>query len=103
VVLAPEAAYAWVVALGFANGAMFALVLTLPLDLEHEPRRVGALVGMMLGLGYTIGAISPFVLGAIRDATGSFTADLWIVTVSSGLLVVAAAALPRAREVRAHR
>jgi CP family cyanate transporter-like MFS transporter len=103
VVLAPEAAYAWVVALGFANGAMFALVLTLPLDLEDEPRRVGALVGMMLGLGYTIGAISPFVLGAIRDATGSFTADLWIVTVSSGLLVVAAAALPRAREVRAHR
>ena len=103
VVLAPEAAYAWAVALGLANGAMFALVLTLPLDLEDEPRRVGALVGMMLGLGYTIGAASPFVLGAIRDATGSFTADLWIVTVSSGLLVVAAAALPRAREVRAHR
>jgi CP family cyanate transporter-like MFS transporter len=100
VVLAPEAAYAWAVALGLANGAMFALVLTLPLDLEDEPRRVGALVGMMLGLGYTIGAASPFVLGAIRDATGSFTAPLWIVTAFSGLLVVAAAALPRAREVR---
>ena len=100
VVLAPEAAYAWAVALGLANGAMFALVLTLPLDLEDEPRRVGALVGMMLGLGYTISAASPFVLGAIRDATGSFTAPLWIVTAFSGLLVVAAAALPRAREVR---
>jgi MFS transporter, CP family, cyanate transporter len=103
VVLAPEAAYAWAVALGLANGAMFALVLTLPLDLEDEPRRVGALVGMMLGLGYTIGALSPFVLGAIRDATGSFTAPLWIVTGFSGLLVAAAAALPKARAVPAHR
>ena len=34
---------------------MFALVMTLPLDLEERPERVGALVGMMLGLGYTIG------------------------------------------------
>jgi cyanate permease len=38
---------------------MFALVLTLPLDLEHESGRVGALVGMMLGLGYTIGCGTP--------------------------------------------
>ena len=101
VVLAPEAAYAWVVAMGVANGAMFALVLTLPLDLEDEPRRVGALVGMMLGLGYTIGAVSLLVLGAIRDATGSFAAPLWIIIAFSGLLVVAAAALPKAREVGA--
>jgi MFS transporter, CP family, cyanate transporter len=103
VVLAPDAAYAWVVALGLANGAMFALALTLPLDLEDEPRRVGALVGMMLGLGYTIGAVSPFVLGAIRDATGSFAVPLWIITAFSGLLVAAAAALPTAPEVRASR
>jgi CP family cyanate transporter-like MFS transporter len=53
VVLVPGAAYAWVIALGISSGGMFALVMTLPLDLEHEPGRVGALVGMMLGLGYT--------------------------------------------------
>jgi cyanate permease len=39
---------------------------------------VGALVAMMLGLGYTIAATSPFLLGAIRDATGSFDAVLWV-------------------------
>ena len=94
VVLVPDAAYAWVVALGLANGAMFALVLTLPLDLEDEPAGVGALVGMMLGLGYTIGAVSPFVLGALRDATASFTASLWIIAAFSGLLVASVAALP---------
>ncbi len=32
----------------------------------------------MLGAGYTIGALSPFVLGVVRDATGSFTGALWL-------------------------
>lgn len=94
VVLVPGAAYAWVVALGIASGGMFALVLTLPLDLEHEPSRVGALVGMMLGLGYTIGALSPFVLGAVRDATGSFSASVWLLAGLSALLLAAVSALP---------
>jgi cyanate permease len=49
---------------------------------------------MMLGLGYTIGAISPVVLGAVRDATGDFTASLWLVAVFAGLLLVSVAALP---------
>jgi CP family cyanate transporter-like MFS transporter len=102
VVLVPAAAYAWVVALGIASGGMFALVLTLPLDLEHEPRRVGALVGMMLGLGYTIGAVSPFLLGAMRDLTGSFTASLWLLAGLSGLLLGSVAALPRQSSAGAH-
>ncbi len=102
VVLVPGAAYAWVIALGIASGGMFALVLTLPLDLEHEPGRVGALVGMMLGLGYTIGAISPFVLGAVRDLTGSFTASLWLLAAFSVLLLGSVAALPRRADDRAH-
>ena len=99
VVLAPGGAYLWVAALGIASGGMFALVLTLPLDLEREPARVGALVGMMLGLGYTIGAVSPFVLGAVRDATGSFTTSLWLLVGFSALLLGTVVALPR-RSVR---
>ena len=95
VVLAPVGAYAWAVALGIASGGMFSLVLTLPLDLEDDPARVGALVGMMLGLGYTIGAVSPFVLGAVRDATGSFTASLWLIAGFSVCLLGTVAALPR--------
>jgi cyanate permease len=39
---------------------------------------------MMLGLGYTISATSPFILGAVRDATGSFDAVLWV---AAGFLV----------------
>ena len=103
VALAPGAAYLWVLALGVASGGLFALVLTVPLDLEHEPSHVGALVAMMLGLGYTIGAISPFVLGAVRDATGSFTASLWALVAFAVLLLGTVAALPTHSDARAAR
>ncbi len=77
-VAVPGLAYAGALLAGVAQGGLFALVMTLPLDFERTPRRVGALVAMMLGLGYTIAAASPFLLGAIRDATGSFDAVLWV-------------------------
>jgi cyanate permease len=73
---------------------MFALVMTLPLDLEQRRERVGALVAMMLGLGYTTAAISPFVLGGVRDLTGSFDAVLWVCVAFLVLLVVLVRRLP---------
>jgi CP family cyanate transporter-like MFS transporter len=73
----PAAGYAWALLAGIAQGGMFALVMTLPLDLEKRPERVAGLVAMMLGLGYCLSAVSPFVLGGVRDLTGSFDAVLW--------------------------
>lgn len=93
-VAVPQAALLWSACAGVASGAMFTLVLTVPLDLERRPDRVGALVGLMLGLGYTIGAASPLLLGAVRDATGTFTGALWLVVGSSALLLAAVLALP---------
>jgi MFS transporter, CP family, cyanate transporter len=93
----PGAVWLWAVVGGVASGAMFALVLTLPLDLERDPRAVGALVGMMLGLGYSLGAASPILLGAIRDATGSFTGSLWSIVACAALLLVTVACTPHTR------
>lgn len=94
-VAAPGFGYGWALLAGIAQGGLFALVMMLPLDLERRPERVGALVAMMLGFGYTIGATAPFVLGAVRDATGSFAAVLWTCVGFLGLLVVAVASLRR--------
>lgn len=94
-VLLPGTAYAWAVAVGLASGGMFALVMTVPLDIERDARRVGALVGMMLGLGYTIGAVSPIVLGAVRDLTGTFTGALWLLVGFCVLMLATVVALPR--------
>ena len=84
-VAAPAFGFGWATLAGVAQGGMFSLVMTVPLDLEDKPERLGALIAMMLGLGYTFAAVTPFALGAIRDATRSFDAVLWV---AAGLLAV---------------
>jgi CP family cyanate transporter-like MFS transporter len=89
VVLAPGAGWLWAVVIGAGLGSLFPMVMTLPLDVSHNPAQAAAVTGMMLGGGYLISALSPFVLGAIRDATGSFSASLWLVVgVMCGFLVL---------------
>jgi CP family cyanate transporter-like MFS transporter len=79
IVLLPGGAWLWVSAIGISNGALFALLMTLSLDVADRPSQVGAVAGLMLGAGYCIAATAPFLLGAVRDVTGSFTASLWLV------------------------
>jgi CP family cyanate transporter-like MFS transporter len=94
-ILLPGGAYVWALLAGVAQGGMFSLVMTLPLDLAEGRERVAALVAMMLGLGYSVAAVSPFVLGAVRDVTGSFDAVLWVCVALLGLLAVFVSLLPR--------
>lgn len=92
IVLWPDGGFLWAVVLGISAGAMFPLVMTLPLDVADQPAQVGAVAGMMLGVGYGLGAFSPLVLGAIRDASGSFAAAMWLlaaVTIVVTLLCLA--------------
>jgi CP family cyanate transporter-like MFS transporter len=44
---------------------------------------------LVLGAGYTIAATGPILLGAVRDATGSFAASLWVLVVLATALVAA--------------
>ena len=89
VIEAPGAGWLWVVLLGWGNGTLFGMVMTLPLDVSHRPAEAGSVAAMMLGVGYTVAAVLPFTLGAVRDATGSFTDALWVLV---GIGVLAAAA-----------
>lgn len=86
-ILVPGGGYAWSLLAGVGNGMIFPLIMTLPLDVSRRPAEVGATTGMMLGVGYSVAALSPLVLGVVRDATGSFTASLWAVV---GLAVLLA-------------
>ena len=87
VVLAPGAGWAWAVLLGIAIGPLFPLTMTLPLDAAERPAEVAALAGMMLGVGYTLAALSPLLLGAVRDLTGGFHAVLWLLAGAGAVLV----------------
>ncbi len=91
-VVAPGGALVWVIAAGLANGTLFTLAMTLPLDVADSPGAVGGIAGMMLGVGYVGIAVAPITLGAIRDATGGFGAVLAVIAGTSAVLLVVACA-----------
>jgi MFS transporter, CP family, cyanate transporter len=90
---APGGAWLWAVLAGVGAGALFALVLTLPLDVANAPVMVAAVAGVMLGAGYVISAGAPVALGAVRDASDSFETSLWLLAGIAAVLVVACARL----------
>jgi MFS transporter, CP family, cyanate transporter len=83
----PGGGWVWATLAGFGIGATFPLTLTLPLDVAHDPADTGAVVGLMLGAGYTITALGPLALGAVRDITGSFSTSLWVLVAVAGAFV----------------
>jgi CP family cyanate transporter-like MFS transporter len=89
----PEAGFVWAVFAGFGIGSTFPLTLTLPLDATRAPSEAGAVVGLMLGAGYTIAAAGPIALGAVRDLTGSFATSLWVLVALAVALLAAIAPL----------
>jgi CP family cyanate transporter-like MFS transporter len=93
VLLVPAAGLAWSAALGLALGAVFPLVLTLPVDVADGPAEVGAVAALMLLGGYILSSTGPVLLGAIRDLTGNFQASLWSLVGLAVALVVACLAL----------
>jgi CP family cyanate transporter-like MFS transporter len=96
----PGGAWLWAALAGACTGAMFPLVMTLPVDVGRRPADVGAVAGLMLGVGYTLGAIAPLVLGAARDLTGSYTTTLWLIVGSGAGLFALCAAMTRERIAR---
>ncbi|HEX5524307.1 MAG TPA: MFS transporter [Pedococcus sp.] len=76
--LAPAAApWLWAVVLGLGQGAAFSLALVLVVDYGATPSGSGRLAGMAFFMSYTVASLGPTTMGALRDATGSFTA-VWM-------------------------
>jgi len=66
----------WLLGFGVGCGAIFPLVMTLPLDMREAPDDVARLTAWMLAFGFLISAVGPAAAGALRDATGAFTLPL---------------------------
>jgi MFS transporter, CP family, cyanate transporter len=88
VITAPDLAFLWVSILGLSLGAVFPLVLTLPLDVADDPARVGSVAALMLLGGYILSSVGPVLLGATRDVTGDFGVSLWMLVGIGVALVV---------------
>ncbi|MGH9178148.1 MAG: MFS transporter [Acidimicrobiales bacterium] len=77
-------------AFGAGNGAVFQLV---PL---RFPARVGAMTGLVGAAGGLGGFLLPFLLGSLRQATGSFHAGFTVIAVGVGVTSVCASRRERA-------
>ena len=103
IVLVPGAGFLWAALLGATWGPLFSLTMALPLDVGHGPAEVAAYTGLMLGAGYSLSAMSPFVLGAIRDASSGFGIVLWVLVGFTAALFAVNASLTPARLAGARR
>lgn len=83
----PDPGFLWALVVGLGLGMLFPLSLTLPLDVAGDPARASGYVGLTLAAGYFLSSVAPFLLGALRDATGSFAASLPVVVVLAAVLV----------------
>jgi CP family cyanate transporter-like MFS transporter len=97
-IVVPDAGWTWTALAGASTGALLVISLKLPLDLFEDARDVAALSGFMLAFGYWTGGAAPFVLGVLRDTSGSFDASFGALGVLSlGLLAIAAWLTARSR------
>ena len=71
--------------------------MALPLDVGRGPAEVAAYTGLMLGAGYSLSAMSPFVLGAIRDASSGYDVVLWVLVGFTAVLFAVDSSLTPAR------
>jgi CP family cyanate transporter-like MFS transporter len=103
VVLLPGAGFLWAFMLGATIGPLFSLTMALPLDIGRGPAEVAAYTGLMLGAGYSLSAMSPLVLGAIRDASSGFGVVLWVLVGLAAALFAVDSSLTPARLAAARR
>jgi CP family cyanate transporter-like MFS transporter len=97
VVLLPDLSFAWIVVLGLSLGAVFPLLLTLPVDVSANPGEAGSVAALMLLGGYILASTGPVVLGVARDLTGTFAASLWLLVGAAVVLLAMTSLLSPAR------
>jgi CP family cyanate transporter-like MFS transporter len=88
VILAPGGGWAWAAMIGAGIGLLFPSMMTMPLDVADDPPDVGAMAALMLGGGYVVSALGPFLLGLLRDTAGSFTLAMWVIFAITALILV---------------
>jgi CP family cyanate transporter-like MFS transporter len=73
---APAAGPVWMTLTGLGQGAGFALALVYLADWAGTPAAAARLSAMGFLVGYSVASLGPIGFGALRDASGGFTAPL---------------------------
>ncbi len=62
--------------LGIGAGGLFSLGLALPIDEASSTKEANMLAAMTQSVGYIFAALGPFLIGIVRDLSGSFTPSI---------------------------
>jgi len=88
ILIAPALTGFWAALGGISGGACIVLALSLfGLRTDHHTQ-AAALSGMAQSVGYLLAAAGPIVIGALHDASGSWTPSLVVLLVVDVLLVI---------------
>ena len=98
--VAPTTApYVWSTLIGCGLSVVLVLTLAAPAALAR-PERVGAAAGVFLTLGFIGAMLGPFVLGLLRDWTGSFEPGIVVLVGTAVLMMVGSFGTPTALDTR---
>ncbi|CRQ70167.1 Inner membrane transport protein YeaN [Pseudomonas aeruginosa] len=66
--------WGWAVLLGLGQGGTFSIALALIVLRSRDAHVASHLSGMAQGVGYTLAAMGPFMVGVVHDLTGGWNA-----------------------------
>lgn len=74
--------------LGFALGGLMPILLVTLIDIpEIGMKNIGGVIGLFFAVGEIGGFLGPFIVGFLRDMTGSFLPGLLALSISSFLMI----------------
>ena len=82
-ILAPQAWLAWGFFGGVAQGGGITIVFMLIVQLSMTGTHARRLSAMVQGVGYGLGATAPTLVGAVHDATGTWTLPIGVVLIAT--------------------
>jgi CP family cyanate transporter-like MFS transporter len=97
--LAPGVAPLWIVLVGIGQGGALGLGMMLPLLRGGEAHTAASLTAMTLTVGYLVAATGPWLVGAVHDLSGDWTAPLAVMLGITLLELVPGIAAARARTI----
>jgi CP family cyanate transporter-like MFS transporter len=89
----------WATLLGFAQGALLALAFLMFGLRAPDQEHAAQLSAMAQTVGYAVAAAGPLLLGALREATGGWTAPVAVLLAVLVPMLAAGMAAGRARQV----
>src|SRR5579875_439546 len=100
ILLAPMAApYLWAVLLGLGQNALFPLALTMIVLRGGTVTSTAGLSTLVQSVGYVLAAFAPFAIGALHDASGSWSAPVLVLLALTLPQILTGLVAGRRREV----